>query len=123
MNISRRITERITLFSSSFQATWLSDWLKIEETGVLTNISPSGFGGLMDRAPAVGHLFHARLYLNVPDGKFTPLPIEVDAQLCRWQRPDSESTGGNKWIVHCSIESIHPTDKRKLMHAIGMDQQ
>ena len=122
MNISRRTTERVALLSSSFHATWLSDWLKHDETAVLTNISPGGFGGLMNKAPAIGHLFHARLYLNAPDDESAPSLIEVDALLCRKQSPDNASNGGNTWIVHCAIESIHPNDKRQLMRVIGMNE-
>jgi len=120
MNISRRATERVSLISSLFHATWLSDWHKHDETALLTNISPGGFGGLMNRAPAIGHLFHARLYLNAPDGDSAPSPIEVDALLCRKLRSGNESNGGNTWVVHCAIESIHPNDKSQLMRIIGM---
>ena len=123
MNISRRRTERVPLSSSSFQATWLSDWHKIDETGELINISPGGFGGRLKRAPAIGHLFHARLSLIVPDGEASPLQIEVDAHLCRRQLPDEPDEGGNTWIVHCAFESIHPDDKRRLMHAISMNEK
>ena len=119
MNISRRRTERVPLSSSSFQATWLSDWHKIDETGELINISPGGFGGRLKRAPAIGHLFHARLSLSTPDGVTRFLPIEVDAHLCQRQRPNGQS--GNTWIIHCAIESIHPIDQRRLIRAIGID--
>ncbi|MFZ2266779.1 MAG: PilZ domain-containing protein [Azonexus sp.] len=122
MNISRRRTERVPLCASSFQATWLSDWQKIDETGELINISPDGFGGRLNRAPAVGHLFHARLSLSVPDGETRSLPIEVDAHLCRRQRPDEQNAGDTTWIIHCAIESIRPTDQRRLLRAIGIDQ-
>jgi hypothetical protein len=122
MNISRRATERVSLLSSSFHATWLSDWQKYDVTALLTNISPGGFGGLMNRAPAIGHLFHARLYLNASDGESASTPIEVDALLCRKLHAGNESNGGNTWVVHCAIESIHPNDKRHLMRVIGMNQ-
>jgi len=120
MNNSRRRTERVKLSSSSFQATWLRDWHKIDESGELTNISPGGFSGRLSSAPAVGHLFHARLSLAPPDAATGPLPIEVDAHLCWRQQPDEQNEGGSTWIVHCAIESIHPADKRRLMRAIGM---
>lgn len=118
MNISRRIAERIPLYSSSFHATWLSDWQKFDETGVLTNISPGGFGGCMAQAPANGHLIHARLSVLATAGQAPPVPIEVDARICG----RAPSGSGKIWIVHCAIESIRPADEKRMIEAIEMHE-
>ncbi len=118
MNISRRVGERIPLYSSSFQAIWLSDWQKMDETGVLTNISTGGFGGCMVQAPASGHLIHARLTLETPPGKDAPVPIELDARICG----RAPSGNGKIWVVHCAIESIHPADEKHMMQMIQMHE-
>lgn len=116
MNISRRMAERIPLYSSSFHASWLSDWQKMDETGVLTNISTGGFGGCMAQAPATGHLIHARLSVATETGTEIAVPIEVDARICG----RAPSGSGKIWIVHCAIESIRPADERRMIQTIEM---
>ena len=119
MIISRRLAERIPLRSSSFHATWLSDWLKVDERGVLADISLGGISGLMAQAPAKGHLLHARLSLRIGSDQDTPLPIELDARICG----RTPGAGQDNWIVHCAIETIHPADQKRMIQTIETHQQ
>jgi hypothetical protein len=114
MNITRRITERIPLRSSPFHATWLSDWQRVDENGVLADISTGGFSGCIAQAPAKGHLLHARLTLRMGSGRGTPLPIELDARICGRTPGGSEDS----WIIHCAIETIHPVDEKLMIETI-----
>lgn len=118
MNIARRMTKRVPLRSSSFHATWLSDWRKVNETGVLTDISTGGFAGCMAQAPARGHLLHARLSVEAVAGSETSPAIEVDARICGRVPDGSENT----WIVHCAIESIRPVDEKLMIQTIEMHE-
>lgn len=122
MNITRRKAERIPLSSSSFSATWLSDWRKVTEAGTLINISSGGFGARMAKAPVSGRLFHASLSLHVPDRVAISLPIEVDARVCGRVYSADEGGSGKAWILHCAFEAIHPQDERLMLQAIGMHQ-
>lgn len=120
MITSRRTTERIPLYSSWFDANWLSEWINVDSAGVLTNISAEGFAGRMRRAPTVGHVIHARLTLREGERKDPPLSIDVDAVVCqRHYQGDADSEAEDEWTVHCAIESIHPAEKMQLMQAIA----
>jgi len=118
MTLSRRMTERIPLYSSWFDANWLNEWNNIDAAGVLTDISSAGFAGRMRQAPTIGHVFHARLSLHEADANNLPLAIDVDAVICqRHQRADF--AGNDEWTVHCAIESIRPVEKQQLMQVIA----
>lgn len=119
MIISRRMADRIPLRSSSFHATWLSDWHKVDERGVLADISTGGFSGYMAQAPAKGHLLHARLSLRTGSAKATPQRIELDARICGRTPCGSE----DNWIVHCAIETIHPADEKLMIQTLAMHKR
>lgn len=118
MIISRRMTERIPLYSSWFDANWLSEWNDVDEAGVLTDISAEGFAGRMKSAPSVGHLIHARLSLREPDQKSPPCSIDVNAVVCQRHQVGNSEESADEWMVHCVIDSIHPAEKQQLIRAI-----
>ena len=105
MIISRRTSERIPLYSSWFDANWLSEWIDVDEAGILTDISADGFAGRMKRAPTVGHVIHARLSLMEPDQKTTPLSIDVDAVVCQRHQSETGKESEDGWMVQPSSRS------------------
>jgi hypothetical protein len=108
------MAERIPLRSSSFHATWLSDWHKVDERGMLADISPGGFSGLIAQAPAKGHLLHARLSLRMESSTNDTRQIELDARICG----RTPGVGEDNWIIHCAIESIHPADQKLMIQTL-----
>lgn len=114
---TRRSAERIRVGGASFFATWLSGGHRINQKGVLIDVSTGGFGARMIEPPPSGRLLHTKLALRAALDESVD-SIEADARVCGRSLHGSGAGTDPDWFVNFAIQSMQPADKSLMLEAL-----